>query len=68
MIVYGGDCHDSCMHICFLFHTARWLHSSDIPLISRTQIGCSKIISIISRPGSVFFVAGSAVLVTGSDF
>ncbi|KHG24562.1 hypothetical protein F383_31283 [Gossypium arboreum] len=23
MIIYGGDCHDSCMHICFLFHTAR---------------------------------------------
>ncbi|TYH85840.1 hypothetical protein E1A91_D01G000400v1 [Gossypium mustelinum] len=22
MIIYGGDCHDSCMHICFLFHTA----------------------------------------------
>ncbi|KAG8487432.1 hypothetical protein CXB51_020926 [Gossypium anomalum] len=28
MIIYGGDCHDLCMHICFLFHTARCLHSS----------------------------------------
>ncbi|KAG4136358.1 hypothetical protein ERO13_D07G000087v2, partial [Gossypium hirsutum] len=27
MIIYGGDCEDSCMHICFLFHTARCLHS-----------------------------------------
>nr|KJB74490.1 hypothetical protein B456_011G000200 [Gossypium raimondii] len=27
MIIYGGDCEDSCMHICFLFHTGRCLHS-----------------------------------------